>query len=386
MAYASALRLGRPADRDSVHDYLSKRDRDRLDKEQPSMDLSTTISLCKTGSRIAWFVDDYWKSSSQILAKLGSDMALEQDPQILHSPLSITERGRLQRAFCRFETFCCLFSLFDNVCTDLELEQDCENQARWYLDEFAADEVEEIGSIRDYLIRRLWGTFEAVEEDAMDGELSDQVRKLGANCQPDWLSYQAKTNHLLYMEYLMSRGLEYLQKLFTSDGLERAKLVIAESATRDRFLTESMEPRFGSMMSLGYAEDEEDFEGEYEDGDEEFEVDDVDRMTQGFLWANKNRVPKEWFRWPFKGFRDWGYVFWDSSRLMASGVLNEEYALPFHDAQRFANLLSNDRPSAVAKYRFNEKERPWAVLERLTPGCDFVSDLPNSNMLYADYP
>ncbi len=45
-----------------------------------------------------------------------------------------------------------------------------------------------------------------------------------------------------------------------------------------------------------------------------------------------------------------------------------------------------DRPSAVAKYKFNEKERPWAVLERLTPGCDFVSHFHNGSLLNADYP
>ncbi|KAI4255526.1 MAG: hypothetical protein L6R42_006684 [Xanthoria sp. 1 TBL-2021] len=347
MGLASALRLSRPASRDSVQQYLSKRDRDQLDQKQPSMDLSTTTSLCKVGSKIAWFVDDYQKSSLQLLAKLGSDMELQQDPQILRSTLSITERGRLRRAFCRFETFCCLFGLCKGDTADSQLLGTFDNQARWYLDGFTADEIEEIASIRDYLVRRLWGTFEAIEEDAMHGELSDHIRMLGAKCQPrDWFSFQVKAYHLLHMEFLMSQGLDFLQKILTSDGLKRAESVIVDSTERSHFLTEALEPRFGSMMSLGFDEEELDYEGEYEDGDEEFELDDVDRMTHGLLWAHKNRVPKDWARWPLKGLRDWGYVFWDSSRLRASGVLDQE-------------------PEAVAKYKFNEKDRPLSVLERL---------------------
>lgn len=325
MGLASALRLARPASRASIQEYLSKRDRDQLDHEQPSMDLATATSLCKIGSKIAWFVDDYQKSSLQLLGAVGSDMELEQDPQILHSPLSATERGRLQRAFCRFETFCCLFALPKADVTDSTLLGTCDNQARWYLDGFTADEVEEIASIRDYLVRRLWGTFEAIEEDAMEGELSEHIRMLGAQCQPrDWFSHQVKAYHLLYMEYLMSQGLTFLQKVLTSDGSDRAESVIVDSTERAQFLTEALEPRFGSMMSLGFDESELKYEGEYEEGDEEFELDDVDQVTHGLLWAHKNRVPKDWARWPLKGLRDWGYVFWDSSRLKASGVLDQE--------------------------------------------------------------
>ncbi|KAL8896050.1 MAG: hypothetical protein Q9192_003292 [Flavoplaca navasiana] len=324
MALVSALHLPQPVLRRHVHEYISKRDRDQLEKEQPSMDLPTTTSLCKIGARIAWFVDDYHTDSLRILDKLGSDMDLDQDPQTLHAQLSTTERGRLQRAFCRFETFCCLFVLPSET-KDFKQLSTCDNQARWFLDELTADEVEEIACIRDYMVRRLWGTFEAIEEDAMEGELSDKIREHGAQPRgPDWFSYVAKTHHLSYMEYLMSQGLTFLQKIFTSDGLKRAELVIDNSFERTYFLTEALEPRFGSLMSLGFDEDEEEYEGEYEDGDEEFELDDVDRVTQGLLWAHKNKVPKDWARWPLKGLRDWGYLFWDSSRLSAAGILDQE--------------------------------------------------------------
>ncbi|KAL8726885.1 MAG: hypothetical protein Q9166_006437 [cf. Caloplaca sp. 2 TL-2023] len=325
MELVSALQLARPADRQSVQEYLSKRDRDELDQEQPTMALSTTIPLCKIARTIAWFIQDYQRSSLDLLNKLGKDMELEQDTPVLQSDLSSTEQGRLQRAFCRFETFCCLCVAPKDKDTEDRPYHTYQMHSRRFLDGFTPDEVEEVASIRDYLIRRLWKTFEAIEEDAMEGEICDQVRKIGEACKPqDWFSYPVKAcYHMLYMEYLMSQGLDFLHKVFTSDGLRRAELVIVNSTERRHFLTDALEPLFGSMASLGFGEEDYDA-GKYGSEDEEFEVDDVDRFTQGLLWANKNKVPKDYARWPLKGLRDWGYVFWDSWRMKASGVLDKE--------------------------------------------------------------
>ncbi|KAL8678447.1 MAG: hypothetical protein Q9224_007115, partial [Gallowayella concinna] len=82
------------------------------------------------------------------------------------------------------------------------------------------------------------------------------------------------------------------------------------------------------------------------DGEDTFKKDDIAGLTQGLLWANENKVPKDYARGRLKGLRDWGYVFWDSWRLKASGVLDK-------------------RPQDVAQYQFNEKARKWSVSERL---------------------
>lgn len=44
-----------------------------------------------------------------------------------------------------------------------------------------------------------------------------------------------------------------------------------------------------------------------------------------------------------------------------------------------ANALSYSRPEAVAKYKFNEKDRPLSVLERLHAAPERVSRLDNGN-------
>ncbi|KAL8683417.1 MAG: hypothetical protein Q9224_006686, partial [Gallowayella concinna] len=223
MELATVFRFPRPADRQTVQDYLNERDHHQLTQEQPSMALSTSIPLCKIGRTITWFLEDYRQNSLELLSKLGTDMELEQDPQVLNSDLSIIERGRLQRAFCRFETFCRLFVAQKGEDTSPTWDT-YDNQARWFLEDgFLPDEIEEIACIRDFLVRRLWKTFDAIEEDAMESEISDQVRKLGEACTPkDWFSNQAKAHHVQYMEYLMAQGLEFLQQIFTSDGLKRA--------------------------------------------------------------------------------------------------------------------------------------------------------------------
>ncbi|KAL8767353.1 MAG: hypothetical protein Q9209_006116 [Squamulea sp. 1 TL-2023] len=321
MGLASALQLSRPADRKSVHEYLSKPGSSQLHHRPPAIALSAAVPFCKVAETISWFVEDYRHSTLELLAKLGKDMELVQDPHILHAGLSVIEKCRLQRAFCRFETFCCLFVALKDADTQLRPNHTYETQSRWFLREFTPDEVEEIASIRDYLIRRLWHTIEAVEEDAMVGEITEQVRKLGKDCSPhDWFSFHAKLKHSQYMEYLMAQGLGFLKRVFTNRGLHRAELVIADSAKRTDFLTDALQP----LDQIPSLDPEHYDDGKYDSEEEEFEEDDVDALSQGLLWANNNKVPEDYARWPLKGLRDWGYVFWDSPRLKASGVLDKK--------------------------------------------------------------
>ncbi|KAL8643793.1 MAG: hypothetical protein Q9226_008117, partial [Calogaya cf. arnoldii] len=315
-ALAKALQMPRPIDDNTrIYNFLNELRRGDDNCLQPSMALTVTIPLCNMAGTIAWFVQDYHRSSLRLLGYINRDMDLQHDPKVLHSDISATEVGRLQRAFCRFESFCCLFG-------GSEFEEQLYihgNYANRFLLAGLPDEVEEIACIREYVIRRLWGIFEAVEDDALEGLHSDAIREFGKAHQLDhWFSGRCKHRHPQYMEGLMSQGLTSLKKIFESEGLERAQLVISASNERRHFLTHALE--YPHKVLPGNDDDIYD-DGKF-DGEDVFEGDDVGNLSQGLLWANKTKVPKDYYRQPLKGLRDWGYVFWDDRRLRASGVLD----------------------------------------------------------------
>ncbi|KAL8645166.1 MAG: hypothetical protein Q9226_007422 [Calogaya cf. arnoldii] len=325
---AKALQLPKPnTDHNQIHRFLNERKYVDNNCLQPSIAFNTTIPLCKLGETISWFVRDYHSGSLNLLAHVCTDMILQHDPEALLSDLSATELGRLQRAFCRFETFCCV--LGDPSCADIGK---FHNYSARYLATFAPEDKEEIACVRDYLIRRLWGVFDAVEADAMQGENSAAIRALGTSLQPNgWFSIRGTLSQPYFMEYMMTRGLVFLRNMFEADGLKRAELVISNSRERDYFISRALKHRSGPPFSY---EAEKYDDGEFDD-EEIFEGDDLWNLSQGLFWANKNKVPEGYFRRPLKGLRDWGYMFWDSRRLGASGVLDVEIGKP-------AEVLSSD--------------------------------------------
>ncbi|KAL8787531.1 MAG: hypothetical protein Q9213_002189 [Squamulea squamosa] len=148
---AKALQIPQPATKSHIHDIISDFMLVDEDHQQHSIPTSTTAPLCKIGMTIAWFVEDYRRSSLQLLADLGTHMDIQQDTSVLQSDLSVTEKGRIQRALCRFVTFCCLFATPEG---DGD-ERAHYRQNRRYLLLYTPDDVEEIACIRDYLFRRL---------------------------------------------------------------------------------------------------------------------------------------------------------------------------------------------------------------------------------------
>ncbi|KAL8668385.1 MAG: hypothetical protein Q9168_006983 [Polycauliona sp. 1 TL-2023] len=343
---AKALQLDKPLeDHVQVQKFLNERKNGDNDFLRPSVSLDITIPLCKMGETMAWFLRDYHSSALGLLSYVSTDMDLQSDPEALHSNFSATELGRLQRAFCRFETYCCLIGRSD-------IEQP-EEYSRRYLLDLMADECEEIACIRDYLIRRLVGVFEDVEDEAMHGENSDSIRQLGQAHKPrDWFSGSIRPYHEDYLESAMVQGLNSLRTLFESHGFERAQLVMSIPRVRRKLhlLTGALgNPNLPvHLQSVDYDD------GKF-DGEDVFEGDEVDNLSQGLLWANKSKVPADYFRRPLKGLRDWGYVFWDRSRLHASGILDIE-------------------PEDVAVYSFNDDMNNRKTVESRLGKCPLGCD------------
>ncbi|KAL8738325.1 MAG: hypothetical protein Q9181_000868 [Wetmoreana brouardii] len=215
---------------------------------QAQIPLSMIISLCKLIPSIGWFVQDYRRKSIEFLANFVTQLELKQDSWDLYSDLSAIEAGRIQRAFCRLETFRYLFAATEGAV----IHSDYVGQARRFLNFYAPDEVEEIACIIDYLIRRLWDTFESVEDDAFqENSPSRPIRELDQQRSPHgWFSPAAKARHLLFMEYLVSQGLPFLRKVFESDGVRRAELVIPNSRVPEGYISDVLTPPVPSSFCL----------------------------------------------------------------------------------------------------------------------------------------
>ncbi|KAL8838570.1 MAG: hypothetical protein Q9205_001845 [Flavoplaca limonia] len=339
---AKVFQIPQPVPIDDAGNFISYKTLLDNDHQQHSMRTSVTAPLCKIGPTISWFAEDYRQSSIQLLADLGTQMEIKQDSDILHSEYSIIEKGRVQRALCRFETFCHLFFVPEGE----EVDIDYRIEARRYMLSYLADDVEEIACIRDYLVRRLWDVFESIEERAMQEDPNSTLRRLGkASRRYDWFNGYAKLYHADYMEYILSKGLRFIREVLEADGLRQAELIITQSFGRDFFISHALSDESGKdshYISLDYNS------GTY-DGEGDYIGDDLDALTQGSLWAHHERIPADWGRWPLKGLRDWGYVFWDKRRLEASGLLNLE-------------------PEDVAVYLFDERKERLSVEDRLSGG------------------
>ncbi|KAL9582625.1 MAG: hypothetical protein Q9212_003185 [Teloschistes hypoglaucus] len=329
---AAASQIPQPPDNNSVYQFLNagRYETDGhvlaqclqdLNRRQLRMPVPMIVALRRLATSLQWFIQDYKHHSISFLATFITQSNHLKDAGVLYSDLSEVELGRIQRAFCRFETFRYLFSGPDDRGKAIR----CSFLAYRYLDLFPPDEVEEIACVRDYMIRRLWGVFETIEVDALKEPSDGPIRQLGQHFgRFGWFSGAEKSNHLDYMEYMMSLGLPFLQGVLESDDVQRAALVISNSGHRRYYLTEALRGK-GTYDPFDYEPPDFD-DGSYDEDEGEFVGDELNALAKGLLWANRNKVPKDYARPALKGLRDWGYVFWDEWRLEASGVPEKEYA------------------------------------------------------------
>lgn len=280
---------------------------------QPTLPLSTSIALCSFGANVQWFVHGFWADCLENIKRLGQLAGLRQDLAVLESPLSPIEFGRIQRALCRFATLACLITPHD----------DSDRGAYWrlgtrFLAAFNEDELEEIGCVRDYLIRRLWRVFDAIKDDAIQANESSPVWRM-ARAVPGrcWFS----TSHPNYMDSMTILGLPFLREVFESKGMKRADLVMANSDARRRGIA-----RILCSGNRGFADDDDLFDDGRFDGTADFTCDSLDDFSSGWLYANRGRLAAQHNRRSRKGYRDWGYVMLDHKRLIATGVLEKESA------------------------------------------------------------
>lgn len=341
LCIVAVSKLRRPISRDTVIEickiYPSELD-DGL-----TFPTATSVALCKLASNLRFFIEDYAQSTLPIMEGLGQslkiDVLSEYTPEnpVSYSKLSDSELGRLQRAFCRFEIYRHLFARCSpelghdpRECRDRPCLTPAE-QAHLFLEKFPDFQVTEINSIRDFLYRRLRGICSRLEDQAVDTLAPETfIYDEGIDIETaEWNSgvYLFTNNGKDYqdehLEHLISLGLAYVRRIFESTGEEKKNLFIRHfpgsviQHLETQFITSAIDalgrnPARGDIPLL--AKEDPPFVYEI---NANVELD----IPGAWQWAHPRAPPLELKDDSLKGLRDWGYVFWDLSRLRQSGIL-----------------------------------------------------------------
>ncbi|KAL9116408.1 MAG: hypothetical protein Q9187_007066 [Circinaria calcarea] len=359
----NASRLDRGPDKETVIKFINNYAEDRKrNHSEHLLPLSTSIALCKLHRSINYFVQDFTRRS--ILA-LQQCVQPSRDIEKLHAPLSTIEKARLQRAFVRFEIYGCLFYARPYFTGTI---WSALKQAQIFLTEFPPWEIEELVCVRDYFIYRLADAFDQAEDDFVSATLAEelittcddtisgggnlekeahheegehQLDDLGVEDTSDvsdddelapdrwseadrFFSTRSKFgDHDSYAEYMLSLGLHFFRQLFEADGEERRRLLEANTGYSESFLTEAL--RVPPQQSK-FNENERKLLRE--NTILEFGTDMVNQMNEAWLWSHGYKPSGRWNSHFSNGLRKLGYVFWDSLRLRASGIIGQRYFQP----------------------------------------------------------
>ena len=339
--FAKISQLEQPLSRDTVLELCKTYSAEVC--EGKNLPVSMSVALCELASNVKFFIEDYARNTLPILEGLGRSLDLEVLPEYLpenlisHSRISDSEIGRLQRAFCRFEIYRYLFARCSST-IDHELRRcahepslDPADQAELFLERFPDFQVTEINCIRDYLYRRLRGVFSRVEDMAADTLPADTfIWGPGVDWEGDswasgvWLfTNSGKHYQDQHIEHLMSLGLSYIRRIFSSTGEEQKTLFMRHNRANvlnhaeSDFITTALgclgpNPARGDTPLLAKTDPPFKYE---RNSDVELDIPDA------WQWAHPRAPPLMLSDFCEKGLRDWGYVFWDFDRLQESGIL-----------------------------------------------------------------
>lgn len=326
MVTVKASQLGDPPSRNSVLQFLGDLPLERDVHRAPVLPINTAVALCRLHEDVDYFLIDFSKRSLRMLATANepsdsSNPSPGQYPTHMFEPvLSSLEAGRLQRAFCRFETFCHLFAKSDTRHSDITVKE----QSQLFLQLFPKWQIEEIACIRDHLVHRLCEVFDSMEDDFVQRELSGKnaVKDYSPldrwDADDHWFSSFEKADQAEYMEHLLSLGLSFLRQVFQATGEERDIIIISNRKAQYRsFLSAALEQP--ELHTEANRQDETDYENGVTVA---FGEDAINNCNEGWVWGNNFRPALLWASGSDRALRSRGYVFWDHLRLKSSGMLN----------------------------------------------------------------
>jgi len=342
IGFAKLSRLELPLSRESAMEYCQKGPNPFGDCRQTVITLPETAALCKLAQNVRFFIEDFARNSLPILRGLGQSLDRnilpEYPPETLTagSQLSPSETGRLQRAFCRFEVYRCLFAKCSSK-LEHNLHQKCplsplispSEQASLYLQRLPDFQIVEINCIRDYLFRRLRGICSQLEAEAVE-TLSPQTFMFDptrdVECD-EWYSGvhffcdSFKPHQHAHFEHLISLGLPYIRRIFEATGDQRRILFLRDYPNsriyhqEHSFITSAIEC-LGKNPATTELLPKTDPPFVYKIN-KAAELD----IPDAWQWAHPRAPPHMLKDSSTKGLRDWGYVFWDFARLQKSGIL-----------------------------------------------------------------
>lgn len=340
---AKISQLGQPLSRETVIELCKTYPSES--HEELTISIPISAALCELASNLRFFVGDYVRNTLPIMEGLGRSLDLDVLPEywpedpVSCPKLSDSETGRLQRAFCRFETYRLFFarcpSGFDHDLGACPYDPSLTpvEQASLFLQQFPDFQITEINCIRDYLYRRLRGICGRLEDEAADS-LSPETFIFAQDGDVESVEWRSgvylftksgKAYQNDHIEYLMSLGLPYIRQVLGSTGEEQKNLFIRHIANpsdvighlETQFITRALDflglnPARGDIPLL--AKTDPPFVYEI-NADVELDIPDA------WQWAHPRAPPFTLKESPLKGLRDWGYVFWDFDRLRESGIL-----------------------------------------------------------------
>lgn len=274
-------------------------------------------------------------------------------------PLSSLELRRIERAVWRYATFQSIYN--DPSYAD---ESKVFRRAISLFTDYASWEIEEMACVHQYITGRLGDVFREVDDHFVNSVRSKQKTSnlrylpwgdegsLGLESQEaEAASFRSDDWIFINIEkriYLASLGLPFLRSLLEAD-LDSQKHTITENYN-DRPLSLDRALRLRPQAKTGVFETE-----GWENGQvRAFEGDDLHRWNHAWHWAHQNQHEIIYFSKRNAPLREWGYVFWDDSRLQRWGILDDPWPvihanqLPEHCQKRPG---PSNRPSTQQRLR-----------------------------------
>lgn len=121
----------------------------------------------------------------------------------------------------------------------------------------------------------------------------------------------------------MSLGLPFLHEVFTADRARSTDLVLTNSIAIRGYLTDTVGKAFEKGIEPSESPNQ---SALYLRNYKSLFHEDLTECSIGWHWGQnfRNNIEPGYSR--RKGCRDWGYIFWDKSRMNAAGVLDRSYS------------------------------------------------------------
>lgn len=363
-----------PPRREAALKILERLERDaKAGRPVNSVSLTTSIELCRLFSAVEDCIKDFTRRCESFAARHQLSLHLCDCPPQNYIPLSTVESVRLRRAFFNLHLYVRLFySNSDNAPSFKSWEP-----VQRFLPIFPSWQLEELVCVRDYVKARLSEIYELVEDDFVrtalleakenhyskflfcfrcccnltsisdeeirreekdEGEFdlyrqgppssgspseeeTDKVQEMAFYCWPagrfdfrgkdSFFAARSKVYHIQYMEHHLLLGLTFFRQLLHSSNIEtRAQILLASIDISDQSLRPVLAIRPLSPSELATNQSP-------------FDCDDADKRSKAWVWKCLHAEEKSgtYNDYNWQALRQWGYVFWDSWRLDASGIL-----------------------------------------------------------------